>query len=59
MCAETLWWRCHRRLIAELLAARGYEVVHLLRPGGRQRHRLSDEAEAHAGKLYLCGQLVA
>src|SRR5262249_22961659 len=30
---ETLWWRCHRRLIAELLHARGHEVVHLLRPG--------------------------
>src|ERR687896_1763012 len=31
MCAETLWWRCHRRLIAELLTARGDEVWHLLR----------------------------
>src|SRR2546425_1246771 len=30
MCAETLWWRCHRRLIAELLMARGYLVVHLI-----------------------------
>src|SRR5438876_9546472 len=33
MCAETLWWRCHRRLIAELLVARGETVVHLLGPG--------------------------
>ena len=32
MCAETPWWRCHRRLIAELLAARGHEVLHLLGP---------------------------
>ena len=29
MCAETPWWRCHRRLIAELLAARGHDVLHL------------------------------
>ncbi len=58
MCAETLWWRCHRRLIAELLVARGYDVVHLL--GGRDvRHRLMDGAEVRAGRLYLCGQLVA
>jgi uncharacterized protein (DUF488 family) len=38
MCSETLWWRCHRRLIAELLHARGDRVVHLLGPGKRQEH---------------------
>jgi uncharacterized protein (DUF488 family) len=59
MCAETLWWRCHRRLIAELLVARGHEVVHLIRPRSRQNHRPSDEAEARDGKLYLCGRVVA
>jgi uncharacterized protein (DUF488 family) len=59
MCAETLWWRCHRRLIAELLAARGQTVVHLIRPGQRQPHRFYDESEVRAGKLYLCGSLVA
>jgi uncharacterized protein (DUF488 family) len=30
MCAETLWWRCHRRMIADALVARGWAVVHLL-----------------------------
>jgi uncharacterized protein (DUF488 family) len=59
MCAETPWWRCHRRLIAELLTARGHDVVHLLRPGEWQRHRLYDESEVRAGRLYLCGELVA
>lgn len=59
MCAETLWWRCHRRLIAELLHARGHEVVHLLAPGERQAHRAMDVAEAREGHLYLCGSLVA
>lgn len=29
MCAETLWWRCHRRLIADALVADGFGVVHL------------------------------
>jgi uncharacterized protein (DUF488 family) len=29
MCAERQWWRCHRRLIADALAVRGWEVVHL------------------------------
>jgi uncharacterized protein (DUF488 family) len=59
MCAETLWTKCHRRLIAELLAARGHEVVHLLALGRREPHRPWDEAEFRDGKLYLCGQLVA
>jgi uncharacterized protein (DUF488 family) len=59
MCAETLWWRCHRRFIAELLAAQGHDVVHLLGPRERQAHRLLEESEARDGKLYLCGELVA
>ncbi len=59
MCAETVPWRCHRNLIAELLTARGVPVVHLLGPGKRHPHRLSDDAEARDGRLYLCGQLVA
>jgi uncharacterized protein (DUF488 family) len=59
MCAETVWWRCHRRLIAELLTARGHEIVHLLAPGRREPHRLYDESEIRDGKLYLCGAEVA
>jgi uncharacterized protein (DUF488 family) len=59
MCAETPWWKCHRRFIADLLTARGVEVVHLIRPGERQPHRLFPDAEARAGTLYLCGVEVA
>jgi uncharacterized protein (DUF488 family) len=60
MCAETLWWQCHRRLIAELLAARGHEVVHLLRPGHAEPHRRWEPvAEWRDGRLYVCGELVA
>jgi len=58
MCAESLWTRCHRRLIADLLTARGESVVHLLSPGRREPHVLFPEAEARDGKLYLCGALV-
>lgn len=55
----TLWWRCHRRLIAELLHARGEEVVHLLSPGKQQLHRPLLEADARDRHLYLCGAFVA
>lgn len=58
MCAETLWWKCHRRFIADLVTARGYEVFHLIRPYETRRHRLLDEAEARGGRLYVCGHLV-
>jgi uncharacterized protein (DUF488 family) len=39
MCAETLWWRCHRSLIADALVCRGAGVVHLLDAGRRENHR--------------------
>jgi uncharacterized protein (DUF488 family) len=57
LCAETDWRRCHRRLISELLVARGHEVLHLL-PDGEEPHLLFDVAEARDGRLYLCGELV-
>jgi uncharacterized protein (DUF488 family) len=59
MCAETVPWRCHRLLVSDLLAARGHDVIHLLRPHEARPHRLSEDAEARGGKLYLCGELVA
>jgi uncharacterized protein (DUF488 family) len=59
MCAETPWQRCHRRWIAELVAARGQDVVHLIRPGEREPHRLHAESEVREGRLYVCGSLVA
>jgi uncharacterized protein (DUF488 family) len=59
MCSETLWWRCHRRLIGELLHASGVRVVHLLGPGKQQEHKPLLEAEAREGRLYLCGSLIA
>jgi uncharacterized protein (DUF488 family) len=59
MCAETLWWRCHRRLIADLLVARGHDVLHLIRPGETQQHQLGFDGEIRDGRLYLCGYHVA
>jgi uncharacterized protein (DUF488 family) len=59
MCAESAPSRCHRRLISDLLVARGHSVVHLLAPGRREDHRLGRGAEARDGILHLCGQPVA
>lgn len=44
LCAEALWWRCHRRLIADRLVAAGGVVRHILADGSSERHRLWDLA---------------
>jgi uncharacterized protein (DUF488 family) len=48
ICAEALWWRCHRRLIADALTARGWEVEHL-GSGERALHELTSFAEVGEG----------
>ena len=40
MCSETLWWRCHRRMIADAAIARGVDVRHIMRPGEAVAHQL-------------------
>jgi uncharacterized protein (DUF488 family) len=50
MCAETLWWRCHRRMIADALLGRGVEVVHLM--GSRtEPHRLHPAARLEGERV--------
>jgi uncharacterized protein (DUF488 family) len=40
MCSESLWWRCHRRLVADFaVVARGTEVRHLMHDGRLEPHR--------------------
>src|SRR6516225_6104461 len=42
MCSESVWWRCHRRLVADFVtAARGVEVRHLMHDGRLEEHRPS------------------
>jgi uncharacterized protein (DUF488 family) len=33
MCAEAVWWRCHRRIVSDYLLADGVAVVHIMGPG--------------------------
>lgn len=48
MCAETLWWRCHRRMIADALLAQGCEMLHVIGPGKVQAHVLHPAARIDA-----------
>jgi uncharacterized protein (DUF488 family) len=44
MCAESLWWRCHRRIIADYLIAAGQDVFHILGEGHIERAHLTPAA---------------
>ena len=44
MCSEAVWWRCHRRIIADQLIANGETVFHILGPGRVEPARLTDGA---------------
>ncbi len=51
MCAEKLPWRCHRKIISDLLLSRGYSVIHIIDLGHAVEHRLSRCAEIVRGAL--------
>jgi uncharacterized protein (DUF488 family) len=48
MCSEAVWWRCHRRIIADHLLARGEDVRHILGPGHVDAAQLSAGAVVSA-----------
>lgn len=51
MCAEALWWRCHRSLIADFLKARGHQVLHILAANKTETHPYTSPARIVAGRL--------
>jgi len=51
MCAEMLWWQCHRRLIADVLVSLGDEVLHIQTDKPAEPHRLIDPARITSGRL--------
>lgn len=52
MCAETHWWRCHRRMLSDVLTVHGWQVVHLLTPGKQEAHRLWEVARVVDGRIF-------
>lgn len=55
MCAEAVWWRCHRSMIADALCVRGIEVVHILDAQHTVVHPMTSPAEIGGGKLSYVG----
>ena len=56
MCAEVLWWRCHRRMIADVLVALGAHVIHIIDGKTVQVHRLAPPARLVRGVLTYAPQ---
>jgi uncharacterized protein (DUF488 family) len=57
MCAEALWWRCHRALIADCLRASGSVVLHVTPAGTAIEHPFTAAAHVIDGKLSYVGDL--
>jgi uncharacterized protein (DUF488 family) len=51
MCAEAVWWRCHRGLIADYLKAHGHKVLHILSLTKTEEHPFTSAARIVNGKL--------
>jgi uncharacterized protein (DUF488 family) len=59
LCSESVWWKCHRRLIADHAAlVEGVSVVHLMHDGRLEAHRITEGARVDAAELfYDAGQM--
>ncbi len=55
MCAEALWWRCHRSLIADALVARGIAVQHIVSAERAERHALRPWACVEGTRVFYPG----
>ncbi|MEP6506641.1 MAG: DUF488 domain-containing protein [Gemmatimonadales bacterium] len=51
MCAELLWWRCHRRIVSDVLVSLDYEVIHIRDAGFSEKHMLVPPARRIDGEL--------
>jgi uncharacterized protein (DUF488 family) len=57
MCAERLWWQCHRGLIADALKCRGHDVTHILSASTAEPHPYTSAARIVNGQLSYKGLL--
>ena len=51
MCSEALWWRCHRRLVADQLVVAGWGVEHVGSDGRASPHALTEFAQVSGGSV--------
>jgi uncharacterized protein (DUF488 family) len=57
MCAEAVWWQCHRQLLSDALTARNIVVRHILGHGEAKIHQLNEFARVSDGTVSYPGLL--
>ncbi len=52
MCAEAVWWRCHRSMVSDALKARGWRVLHIMSASKAEEHPYTSPARVEHGTLF-------
>ena len=52
MCAEAVWWRCHRSLVSDYLKVNGWTVMHIMDKGSAKEHPYTSPAKPVQGNLF-------
>jgi len=52
MCAEAVWWRCHRALVSDYLKAKGWTVLHIMGAGKTEIHPYTAPARVYKGQVF-------
>ncbi|MEO8399814.1 MAG: DUF488 domain-containing protein [Ignavibacteriaceae bacterium] len=52
MCAEALWWKCHRSIISDYLKAKGWCVIHIIGKEKEEEHPYTKPAKVVQGNLF-------
>ncbi|WP_343669287.1 DUF488 domain-containing protein [Chitinophaga sp.] len=51
MCAEAVWWRCHRSMVSDYLKAKGWTVYHIMAKGKAEEHPYTSAAKIVDGNV--------
>lgn len=58
MCAEAVWWRCHRSMISDYMKSIGWTVINITAVGKSKEHPYTGAAHIVDGKLYYGPQII-
>ncbi|GKS68400.1 hypothetical protein W03_04040 [Nitrosomonas sp. PY1] len=56
MCAEAVWWRCHRSMVSDYLKAKGWKVMHIMRTGKAEEHPYTSPARIENKRVYYSNE---
>ncbi len=52
MCAEAVWWRCHRSMVSDYLKAKGWTVLHIMAKGKTEEHPYTSPARVVGDQVF-------